>query len=80
MNDNVNHPSHYTQFKTEVIDIIKSALTKDEFIGFLKGNIIKYRMRAGWKNYDSRKEDLAKSNWYQDRLFQEINNGSTDKN
>jgi hypothetical protein len=65
-NDSVNHPSHYTFYKKEVIDIIKDCLTPEEFKGYLKGNLIKYRMRAGLKN--DRDEDLKKSNWYQDRL------------
>lgn len=64
--DNINHPSHYIQYKKEVIDIIKDCLTDEEFKGYLKGNIIKYRMRAGLKN--DRDEDLKKSNWYQDKL------------
>jgi hypothetical protein len=64
--DNVNKPKHYNQFQTEVIDIIKSCLTRSEYEGYLKGNLIKYRMRAGFK--ENRDEDLNKSNWYQDKL------------
>jgi len=64
--NNINKPKHYTKYKKEVIDIIKDCLTDEEFKGYLKGNIIKYRMRAGLK--DDRDQDLAKSNYYQDRL------------
>ena len=78
MSDSVNHPLHYNYFLMEVINIIENCLTEDEFKGYLKGNIIKYRMRAGWKDYNTRTfsfilkrdEDLAKSNWYQDKLFE----------
>ena len=64
--DKVNHPKHYNMFCTEVIDVIKSCLTEEEFKGYLKGNMLKYRFRAGFK--DNREEDLRKSNWYQDRI------------
>ena len=66
INDKINHPSHYTYFQKEVIDIIQDCLTPEEFKGYLKGNLIKYRMRAGLK--DNRNDDLDKSNYYQDRL------------
>lgn len=67
--DVINHPSHYTFFQKEVIDVIKECLTPEEFKGYLKGNVIKYRMRAGIKGgTEKRQEDLDKSNWYQDRL------------
>jgi len=68
--DNVNHPSHYKFFKKECIDVIKDCLTKEEFEGYVKGNILKYRFRAGLKDLDKRDEDLAKSNWYQDYFFE----------
>lgn len=67
--DNVNHPKHYNMFCTEVIDVIKACLTEEEFKGYLKGNMLKYRFRAGFK--DNREEDLRKSNWYQDRVLGE---------
>jgi hypothetical protein len=67
--DVVNHPSHYTQYQTEVIDIIKDCLTEEQYKGYLLGNMLKYRMRAGWKG--DREEDLNKSNLYQDWLQKE---------
>lgn len=43
---------HYKIWKDfEAIDIIKSTLTKDEYIGYLKGNILKYKLRD--KNQDA---------------------------
>lgn len=61
MTDNVLQPKHYMQGSHECIDEIKAMLTPDEFKGFLKGNIIKYRYRANLKNGE---EDLAKADNY----------------
>lgn len=61
MTDNVYTPKHYTQGDHECIDEIKAMLTPDEFRGFLKGNVLKYRFRANLKNG---KEDLAKADNY----------------
>ena len=64
--DMVNAPAHYTSGKVECIDAIESMLTKDEFIGFLRGNILKYQWRYKIKNGV---EDLKKAQWYFDRLI-----------
>ena len=40
--DKVNSPSHYTAGKEEVIDIIDKSLSDQQYIGYLKGNILKY--------------------------------------
>ena len=61
LNDPVNHPEHYTQANVECIDAIKSALTEDEFRGFIKGQILKYTWRERFKNGV---EDLKKCQWY----------------
>ena len=62
----VNSPAHYTSGKVECIDAIESMLSKDEFIGFLRGNILKYQWRYKIKNGV---EDLKKAQWYFDRLI-----------
>ena len=64
--DMVNAPAHYTSSKVECIDAIESMLSKDEFIGFLRGNILKYQWRYKNKNGV---EDLKKAQWYFDRLI-----------
>jgi hypothetical protein len=66
-NDNVNHPSHYNQGGIETIDYIKSRLTREEFQGFCKGNILKYCSRSNLKNGE---EDLRKMNYYSNELMQ----------
>jgi hypothetical protein len=61
MTDTVLQPKHYMQGSHECIEEIEAMLTPDEFRGFLKGNVIKYRYRANLKNG---KEDLAKADNY----------------
>ena len=60
--DSVNHPSHYTSGKIEVIDFIE-----DKELGFHLGNAVKYISRAGRKNPDKIVEDLQKAVWYINR-------------
>lgn len=59
MSDNVNNPSHYTQYKNgQVIDITSR-------MDFCLGNAVKYLMRAGHKGGPEKfKEDLQKAEWY----------------
>lgn len=67
--DEVNNPTHYDLFPgQQSIDIIKAALTPEEWAGFLKGNIIKYRLRAGKKG--PAEKCLAKADWYQSKLWE----------
>lgn len=61
MTDTIFNPKHYMQGSHECIDKIKAMLSPEEFKGFLKGNVIKYRYRANLKNG---KEDLAKADNY----------------
>ena len=65
--DPVNHPEHYTSGGIETIDYMQAKLTPEEFIGYLKGNIIKYTSRAGKKV--NMVEDYAKAQWYMNRLM-----------
>lgn len=62
MTDPVNHPAHYggADDPYEVIKVLEQWLTRDEFIGFCKGNVIKYQARARVKNGD---QDYAKAAW-----------------
>ena len=65
--DDVNHPRHYQLAPgLEAIDIIKSSLTPEGYSGYLLGNLLKYRLRAGEKG-DAAK-DLAKAGWYRREL------------
>ncbi len=60
--DPVNHPSHYTDGKIEVIDFIE-----DKKLGFHLGNSIKYIARAGKKDGTKIIQDLQKAAWYLNR-------------
>ena len=66
--DEVNNPKHYDLFPNEQsIDLIEKCLTVEEFNGFLKGNCLKYRIRAG--NKGDLQQDIDKANWYQTKLW-----------
>lgn len=65
MSDNVNHPSHYTRGKIEVIDFIE-----DQQFNYRLGNAVKYICRAGYKN--DKAEDLRKAIWYIQRELKAI--------
>ena len=54
-NGNVNHHSHYTDGKIEVIDAIEAW-----GLNFHRGNAVKYIARAGKKNPAKEVEDLEK--------------------
>lgn len=54
--------THYLACPIQPIDLIQYILTKEELIGFLKGNIIKYSLRAGHKG--DPEKDKAKALQY----------------
>lgn len=55
---------HYKEMGVQPWDVMESVLSHDEFVGFLKGNIIKYSMRAGKKDSD----DAGKARHYMMKL------------
>ena len=59
VNKNVSHPSHYNQ-GIEAIDIIESW-----DLNFNLGNVIKYTLRAPYK--ENMIQDLEKAKWYLER-------------
>ena len=61
MTDPVTRPAHYTQGEIETIDYIRDKLTAEEFVGYCKGNILKYISREQHKNGT---EDLKKAQVY----------------
>lgn len=64
--DPVNHPSHYNQGGIETLDIIKMSLTEEEYRGYLKGNVLKYRERSQFKG--NPEQDYAKAKFYFEEL------------
>jgi len=53
-------PSHY-KGEIECIEAIKASMSKQQFVGYLKGNVLKYLWRYDRKNG---LEDLEKANVY----------------
>lgn len=65
--DPVNSPSHYGQGSIEAIEYIEDFLTREEYIGYLRGNIAKYLHRFLYKGKPL--QDLEKAQWYLNRLM-----------
>ena len=66
--DPVNHPPHYNKGGIECIDAIKAMLSPDEFVGYLRGNSLKYRWRMRYKSNPI--QDMEKAQWYEKKLMQ----------
>lgn len=56
--------SHYVSLSVEPWDAMEAWMTKDEFIGFLKGNVIKYLARTKNNN------DIDKAGHYMQKLLE----------
>lgn len=63
----VDNPPHYNNGSVECIEAIEAMLTKDEYIGYLRGNALKYMWRFRYKKKPF--EDLRKARWYEERLI-----------
>lgn len=70
-----NTPDYYKSNKPgsglTCIDAIRNALTPEEYMGFLKGNIIKYTWRERGKNQDG---DMRKCANYAEMAYRETLN------
>jgi hypothetical protein len=71
--DPVNHPSHYTFGKIEVIEVIE-----DWNLDYNRGNAVKYIARAPHKGNEL--EDLKKARWYLDRAIENQKKGERVEN
>ena len=71
VDDKIN-PSHYKTDTIECIDAIEAMLTPEEFIGYLRGSIMKYEWRYPNKNGV---EDLNKSQWFKNKLIAKLKEG-----
>ena len=60
----VDNPSHYDVADTTVQKILESFFTHQELMGWIKGNILKYRLRAFRKGKVGM-QDIAKADEYQ---------------
>ena len=61
---------HYKTMQVQPWHVMEAVLTHEEFVGFLKGNIIKYSLRQGKKD----SPDAEKCKHYMQKL-EEIKSG-----
>ncbi len=57
--------THYKDMEMQPWTVMECVLSKEEFVGFLKGNIIKYAMRQGKKDGS---DDAGKARHYKQKL------------
>ena len=61
---------HYTRLKPQTIERMQAVMSPEEFIGFCRGNVIKYAERAGHK--DKTQREVAKlidyAHWWLEAL------------
>lgn len=67
--EQVDHPDHYNQGNIECIDALQACMSVEEFIGFCRGNAIKYLWRSSDKGG---KTDLEKARWYLNKLIDSV--------
>lgn len=58
---------HYRSKAVQPWDVIDSCMSKEEAVGFYRGNVIKYTMRC---NDKGGVEDLKKARHYMDKLLE----------
>ena len=75
--DSVSKPAHYNNGKMECIEAIEGMLNHDEYVGYLRGNSLKYRWRYRYKGKPM--EDLRKAEWYERRLMDYLVRYPSDK-
>jgi hypothetical protein len=62
---------HYKQMPMQPWAVMELVLTHAEFVGYLKGNVIKYAMRAGHKPGS---DDAGKAEHYKAKLTEVMSN------
>ena len=62
------NPSHYKVGSIDAIDYYRAILTSEEFKGYLKGNMLKYMLRAGRKEGEPAEDDHGKAAWFRERF------------
>ena len=69
MVDTVNNPPHYSDGELECIDAIQASMEAKAFLGYLKGNVLKYLWRYEKKGGI---QDLEKAQWYLGKLLEMV--------
>ena len=65
----IESPEYYKNMVKQPWDVMQEELTHEEFIGYLKGCIIKYSMREGKKEGT---DDLLKAEHYREKLLEAL--------
>ena len=63
--------SHYRDMGIQPWEVMEAVLSREEFIGYLKGQIIRYSMRQGKKVGT---DDVGKAKHYKMKLAEVLNN------
>lgn len=75
MQEDTMHDKHYRDSVVEPILVMQDFFSHDELLGFLKGNILKYRLRAGHKGTkEEMQADLDKIRVYE-KWLDAVKNG-----
>ena len=71
----MGEPKYYSSNGLSPLSAFRNGLmSKEEYIGFCKGNIIKYVVRAGKKEDNSFEEDISKAKDYLNHLEEAMKN------
>ena len=62
MFDAIQRPAHYASGDVECIDAIKASMSDIEYVGYCKGNVMKYLWRYRLK--DNPNQDIGKALFY----------------
>jgi len=67
----MKQPSYYANLvgTYTAIDVISGFLSREEYKGFCKGNILKYILRAGRKEHEPAASDYRKAMDYMEELL-----------
>ena len=65
-NGTASNQEHYKKAAMQPIEVMQRLFTKEQFLGFLIGNYIKYEMRKDYKNSQEQDENKARqyAYWY----------------
>jgi hypothetical protein len=69
LRNQINNPQHYRSGGMECIDVIEAQLSDEEFVGYLRGNAIKYQWRM-MKKHERPLRDAGKLQFYVNRLLE----------
>lgn len=67
----IDHPAHY-QGEYECIDLMREIYGDEAVRNFCICNAYKYRFRAGKKSIETAQDDIAKAEWYERYMMEQI--------